>query len=44
MYTIQYVYTADQMVKASQQAQQQMSSMSTEDIEKAMDELNKQAK
>jgi len=34
----------DQMVKASQQAQQQMASMSKEDLDKAMEEMNKQGK
>ena len=34
----------DQMVKASQQAQQQMSNMSKEDLDKAMEEMNKQGK
>ena len=34
----------DQMVKASQQAQQQMSSRSKEDLDKAMEEMNKQGK
>ena len=34
----------DQMVKASQQAQQQMANMSKEDLDKAMEEMNKQGK
>ena len=34
----------DQMMKASQQAQEQMKSMSKEDMEKAFDQMNKNAK
>lgn len=36
--------TADQMKQASQQAQERMSSMSPEEIQKAMDELDKRVK
>lgn len=36
--------SADQMMKASQQAQEQMKSMSKEDMEKAFDQMNKSAK
>lgn len=35
---------SDQMLKASQQAQAQMASMSKEDLEKAMDQLNNDVK
>jgi len=36
--------SGDQMVKASQQAQQQMSNMSESDMKKMMDELDKQSR